>query len=31
VMHFDRYGAVDPRRAQGLAQTCDPAKAKGSR
>ena len=31
VMHFDRYGAVDPRRAQVLAQTCDPATRKGSR
>jgi 5,6-dimethylbenzimidazole synthase len=31
VMHFDRYGTVDPLRAQGLAQTCDPATRKGSR
>jgi 5,6-dimethylbenzimidazole synthase len=30
VMHFDRYGAVDPRRAQGLAQLCAPATAKGA-
>jgi 5,6-dimethylbenzimidazole synthase len=31
VMHFDRYGAVDPLRARGLAQTCDRATTKGSR
>jgi 5,6-dimethylbenzimidazole synthase len=30
VMHFDRYGAVDPLRALGLAQSCDPATTKGS-
>jgi 5,6-dimethylbenzimidazole synthase len=31
VMHFDRYGAVDPPRARALAQSCDPAATKGSR
>jgi len=31
VMHFDRYGAVDPLRAQGLAQKCDPATTRGVR
>jgi 5,6-dimethylbenzimidazole synthase len=30
VMHFDRYGAVDPRRAHGLAQLCAPATTKGA-
>ncbi len=31
VIHFDQYGAVDPLRAQRLAQTCDPPVTKGSR
>src|SRR5216684_6721393 len=29
VVHFDQYGTVDRLRAQGLAQTCDPATRKG--
>jgi 5,6-dimethylbenzimidazole synthase len=29
AMHFDRYGAVDPRRAQGLAELCAPVTTKG--
>lgn len=31
VIHFDQYGAVDPLRAQGLAQRCAPSTAKGVR
>jgi hypothetical protein len=31
VLHFDWYGTVDPLRALGLAQTCDPATRKESR
>jgi 5,6-dimethylbenzimidazole synthase len=29
VMHFDGYGAVDPLRAQGLAQMCNAVTTKG--
>jgi 5,6-dimethylbenzimidazole synthase len=31
VIHFDRYGAVDPLRSQALAQACDPVPARGVR
>jgi 5,6-dimethylbenzimidazole synthase len=30
ALHFDQYGAVDPRRAQGLAQLCAPVTTKGA-
>jgi 5,6-dimethylbenzimidazole synthase len=30
VLHFDQYGAVDPRRAQGLAQLCARVTTKGA-
>lgn len=31
ALHFDRYGAVDPARAQALAQCCDPVPSRGAR
>jgi 5,6-dimethylbenzimidazole synthase len=31
VIHFDQYGALDPRRAQGLAQSCASSTEKGVR
>ncbi len=31
VIHFDRYGAVDPLRAQALAQRCHPVTTRGGR